>query len=126
YRDRNWNTDAVIARGKTVLNEIQERITDMNATEKALLSLRSARLNNSTGSMKGINIIILIIALLLAGYSWLNYYTENAAKKKAKSQIDAYSHELEQKVSELTRANTELIQLRSLQKFTSTGRIARM
>jgi signal transduction histidine kinase len=76
--------------------------------------------------MEGINIVILLIALLLAGYSWANYYNENAAKKRANARTSEYSHELEKKITELMDANTELIQLRGLQKFTSTGRIARM
>lgn len=114
------------AEGQILLKKIEDKITDMHNAEKALLALRSEKLNNSTGSMKGINVIILVIALLLAGYSWISYYNENTAKKKANVQISEYSHELEKKVTELMNANKELIQLRGLQKFTSTGRIARM
>lgn len=109
-----------------MLDKTQSKIMDMHASEKALLTLRSQRLNSSSGSMEGINIAILLIALLLAGYSWTNYYSENTAKKKANARTLEYAHELEKKVSELTAANAELIQLRSLQKFTATGRIARM
>lgn len=127
--NNTFTTNGVIGlsdNAKGLLQEIETKITDMHVAEKALLNLRSERLNNSTGSMKGINIIILVIALLLAGYSWFSYYNENTAKNKARSQIDAYAEELEKKVTQLTKANSELIQLRSLQKFTSTGRIARM
>jgi signal transduction histidine kinase len=109
-----------------MMSKIESKIIDMHSSEKALLNLRSQRLNSSSGSMEGINIVILLIALLLAGYSWANYYNENAAKKRANARTSEYSHELEKKITELMDANTELIQLRGLQKFTSTGRIARM
>jgi signal transduction histidine kinase len=111
---------------RKMLEQTEAKIMDMHAAEKALLNLRSQRLNSSSGSIEGINIAILLIALLLAGYSWVNYSTENNAKKKANAKTLEYAHELEKKVQELTAANNELIQLRSLQKFTATGRIARM
>lgn len=126
YDKKHKDTAPLTAEGIELLKKIEIKIADMHTAEKALLNLRSERLNNSTGSMKTINIIILIIALLLAGYSWLSYYNENTAKKRANNQITEYSYKLEKKVQELMNANTELIQLRSLQKFTSTGRIARM
>jgi signal transduction histidine kinase len=76
--------------------------------------------------MEDINIAILIIALLLAGYSWVIYNNENTAKKNANIMMVEYAQELEKKIKELTDANNELTQLRSLQRFTFTGRIARM
>lgn len=118
--------DTLVQQGKLLIKRIEDKITDMHTAEEALLVLRSERLDSSTGSMKGINLVILAIALILAGYSWISYYNENVAKKKANSQINEYAFELEKKVIELTAANKELIQLRGLQKFTSTGRIARM
>lgn len=109
-----------------VVQRVESRVSDMQVTEKALLNLRSQRLNNSSGSMEDINIAILIIALLLAGYSWVVYNNENTAKKNANIMMVEYARELEKKIKELTDANNELTQLRSLQRFTSTGRIARM
>lgn len=108
------------------LQEIESRIIDMQTAEKALLTLRSQRLNSSSGSMAGINIAIVVIALLLVGYSLVVFNNENNEKKGANRKMIGYSQELEKKISELTVANTELSQLRGLQKFTATGRIARM
>lgn len=109
-----------------VLQRIGYRITDMQVAEKALLNLRSQRLNTSSGSMAGVNIAIVALALLLAGYSWAVFSSENAAKKNANLKMIGYSKRLEQKINELTAANAEVSQLRSLQKFIATGRIARM
>lgn len=117
-------------RGQTendkLLQRIGSRIVDMQVAEKALLNLRSQRLNTSSGSMAGVNIAIVAIALLLVGYSWVVFSNENTAKKNANIKMIEYSRRLEQKINELTDANAELSQLRSLQKFTATGRIARM
>lgn len=109
-----------------LLLRISSRVADMQVAEKALLNLRSQRLNTSSGSMAGVNIAIVVIALLLVGYSWLVFSNENTAKKSANNRMVGYSRRLEQKIHELTDANVELSQLRSLQKFTATGRIARM
>ena len=109
-----------------LLQRIGYRIIDMQVAEKALLNLRSQRLNSSSGSMAGINIAIVALALLLVGYSWVVFSSENAAKKNANLKMIGYSKRLEQKINELTAANAEVSQLRSLQKFIATGRIARM
>jgi len=66
------------------------------------------------------------LALLLVGYSWVVFSSENAAKKNANIKMIGYSKRLEQKINELTAANAEVSQLRSLEKFIATGRIARM
>ena len=109
-----------------ILQRISSKVVDMQVAEKALLTLRSQRLNTSSGSMAGVNIAIVVIALLLVGYSWVVFNNENTAKKIANNRMTGYSKRLEQKINELTDANAELSQLRSLQKFTATGRIARM
>lgn len=109
-----------------IIQVVESKVADMQVAEKSLLNLRSQRLNNSSGSMAGINIAIVVIALLLVGYSWAVFNNENTAKKIANNKMVEYSKKLEQKINELTEANAELSQLRSLQRFTATGRIARM
>lgn len=128
-RDNNVVTDstkAAIRREQVIMYKIKSKITDMQLSEKALLTLRSERLNNSSGAVKAINMTSLIIAVLLAGYSLITYNKENIAKKAANKRTRAYAEELEDRIAELKRANNELFQLRSIEKFAATGRIARM
>lgn len=112
--------------GQENIRKISSRLGDMQVAEKALLRVRSKILDNSSGSMKWINLAILIIAILLGGYSWFVFTNENSAKRIAYQMSRSYAAELEQKITELTEANLELNKFRSLQKFTTTGRIARM
>lgn len=73
--------------------------------------------------------IIIIISLLLAFsmviFGFLTYMRENKARRRADEQIDDYQDQLERQIDELARANKELIQMRSIEKFAATGRIAR-
>jgi len=51
---------------------------------------------------------------------------ESRAKSNATRQAATYHDQLEKRVKELNAANQELIELRSLERFTSTGQIARV
>jgi signal transduction histidine kinase len=115
-----------MAHGRDILNRVEWRITDMHTSEKALLAIRSQNLRNSSGSMETVNFIILIIALILAGYSWIVFNKQNTIRKSLDRQTIEYAQEMERKLRELTAAYKELDQLRSLKKYTTTGRIARM
>jgi signal transduction histidine kinase len=67
----------------------------------------------------------LILAFGLLSFGFVTYLVENRARRKADRQVVAYQDELEGRVIELDKANRELIQMRSIEKFASTGRIAR-
>ncbi|HTD94818.1 MAG TPA: ATP-binding protein, partial [Chitinophagaceae bacterium] len=67
----------------------------------------------------------LLVALITVIYSLIVYTRENKAKEEADQTAKAYSLELEARVNELNRVNVELEELKSMEKFTSTGRIAR-
>jgi len=111
--------------GKKLMMSIRTVIRQMEQTEKDLLQLRKEKLRAVSISIKVITITSLIIALLLSVYSFVTYSKESAAKLKADEQANSYRKQLENKVNELQEANEELQELRSLEKFTATGRIAR-
>ncbi len=111
--------------GKKLMDNIRNVIEEMEKTERAFFQLRKEKLNAVSTSIKIITITSLIIALLLSAYSFVTFSKESNAKLKADEQAKLYRKELENKVKELQDANTELQELRSLEKFTATGRIAR-
>ncbi|MEJ0080348.1 MAG: hypothetical protein WDM78_05185 [Puia sp.] len=59
-------------------------------------------------------------------YSLITFNIESQAKRKATIQAETYHDQLEKRVTELASANRELMELRSLERFTSTGRVARV
>jgi signal transduction histidine kinase len=67
-----------------------------------------------------------LVSCLLILYSLVTFNIETQAKKKATKQAETYHDQLEKRVIELAKANRELLELRSLERFTSTGRIARV
>ena len=111
--------------GKKLTADIKSTIKKMENQEKQLLELRKEKLRAVSISIKIITITSLIIALLLSLYSFVTYSKESTAKSKADEQANSYRKQLENKVKELQEANEELQELRSLEKFTATGRIAR-
>ena len=70
-------------------------------------------------------LVSLIIALVTIFYSLITYNRQNKAKEEADKNARAYSLELEDRVNELKKVNAELEELRSIEKFAATGRIAR-
>jgi signal transduction histidine kinase len=67
-----------------------------------------------------------LFSILLIVYSLVTFNIESQAKKKATIQAESYHDQLEKRVVELASANRELMELRSLERFTSTGRVARV
>jgi signal transduction histidine kinase len=67
-----------------------------------------------------------LVSCLLILYSLVTFNMESQAKRKATKQAETYHDQLEKRVIELAKANQELLELRSLERFTSTGRIARV
>ena len=67
-----------------------------------------------------------LVSCLLILYSLVTFNMESQAKKMATKQAETYHDQLEKRVLELAKANRELLELRSLERFTSTGRIARV
>jgi signal transduction histidine kinase len=121
-------TDEMKARsevGKKLMVDIKNIIKQMENAERSLLQVRKEKLRSVSASIKVVTITSLIIALLLSVYSFVTYSKESNAKSKADEQANLYRQQLENKVDELQVANVELEELRSLEKFTATGRIAR-
>jgi len=58
------------------------------------------------------------LAVVVAGFAWLTYSGENKARRIADQQ-------LKERLQDLDKANTSLLQMRSVEKFAATGRIAR-
>ncbi len=124
----NIITDEMKARGeigKKLMADIRTTIRQMESAEGLLLQKRKDKLRSISVSIKIITITSLIIALLLSGYSFITYSRESRAKLKADEQTNLYRKQLENKINELQKANAELEELRSFEKFTATGRIAR-
>lgn len=111
--------------GKELMNNTRGMINKMEAKERDYLAMRKQKFESVSTSITIITVTSLVIAVLLSAYSFVTYSRESNAKLRSVDQANAYRKQLEEKVIELERANEELVELRSIEKFAATGRIAR-
>ena len=115
----------IMSGGKVQMDEIRFIVSNLQIAENKLLVLRNTKLDKTFSSVKVITIISVLLALLLILFGFITYQEENKARKKGVSEIDDYQQQLKKQIDELSKANTELMQVRSHEKFAVTGRIAR-
>ncbi len=111
--------------GKLVMDSIKSVALKFQKEEADLLIKRSNRGTNFSNFIKVINVAAFAIAIVLALYSIIIFNKENNARKAADKQSEEFRQQLEQKINELKKLNTELVELKSIEKFAATGRISR-
>lgn len=109
-----------------LINSIEQVSNSMTVNENRLLYLRSQRVIFYSKIVFWIIIGAGLVSGLLIIYSLVTFNMESQAKKKATIQAESYHDQLEKRVKELASANHELLELRSLERFTSMGRVARV
>jgi signal transduction histidine kinase len=112
--------------GAAKTKKIEAQIYNMKQTENKLWKERFQNVSQYSMLILVLNIISISIAILLTIYSLIVYNKENKEKQAASKKSDKYKEELQNKVNQLADLNTELIELRNLEKYSATGRIARV
>lgn len=110
---------------KNVMDSIRMYVAQLKKSEQQLVNERNEKLSGFIYGTEIITVASLLIALLTIFYSVMIYNAGNRAREAADKQAKKYSLQLEERVDELRKVNIELEELKSLEKFTSTGRIAR-
>jgi signal transduction histidine kinase len=98
----------------------------MKQEERALWLERSKKVSEYSGLIQVLNIASIIIAILLTFYSIVVYNKENKEKLQVSKKADEYKNTLQEQVKELAALNAELLDLRRMEKYLVTGRIARV
>ena len=111
--------------GKFVMDDIELLVKNLQKEENNLMTKRSERVSTLSNFIKIVNIASIVIAIVLAFYSITSFNKENKAKQAADKQAEQFRQQLEARVNELAKLNTELLELRSIEKFAVTGRISR-
>lgn len=110
---------------KKIMDSIRSYTEKIEKEEEQLMRSRKEKLAGLFDSTQVIAIISLAIAFITLFYSLVIFNKENKAKEQAIEKATQYSIELENNIAELKEANLELQELKGLEKFTATGRIAR-
>lgn len=128
-RDNSFNTtDTFLAaayKGKAVMDQIRGLVTRMQISEERDLKNRRNGVQSKFYALNIIIIVSLVIAFLLLIFGFLTYIRENKARREADEKVQQYQEQLRIRIMELRSVNKELLQMRSIEKFASTGRIAR-
>jgi signal transduction histidine kinase len=112
-------------RGRVTMDLIRALVMRMQIREEVLLKERKDTMQDRFTTLNSIIIVSLIIAFLLLIFGFLTYMRENKARREADKKVQQYQEQLRERILELRNVNKELLQMRSIEKFASTGRIAR-
>ncbi|HLO58987.1 MAG TPA: ATP-binding protein [Bacteroidales bacterium] len=107
-----------VIRGTNIMEIIRNMIFRMQTYESERLAKRTVEFESMTKTLKVIQLITFMVALLLIIYSVLVF--NNVSRSKMQ-----YRVQLEEGIEQLKEANEDLKNLRSMEKFTASGRIAR-
>ena len=111
--------------GIRTTEEIENEIIKMQLVESGIWQQRGEEVSEYTGLIKVFNTISIILAILFTLFSLLVYNKENKSKREETNKARDFRKQLETRIDELAELNKELIDLRSLEKYAVTGRIAR-
>jgi signal transduction histidine kinase len=108
-----------------VMENIRTLVDGLKEEELTLMNVRNSNLKDFFNTILIMATVSLVITLVTVIYSLITYNRENMAKQKADTNAEAYRKELEARVAELDKAYKELNELRNIEKFAASGRIAR-
>jgi signal transduction histidine kinase len=129
FREAGLNrTPEMLARreaSRVAMDSIRMLIGQLESKEQQAMTDHTVTLTGSFNNTDVIALISLAIAILTIIYSLYTYNRENKAKEIADGKALQYQKELENKLQELEQVNAELKELKTIEKFAATGRIAR-
>jgi signal transduction histidine kinase len=108
-----------------IMDHIRTIVKEMQGAEQSRLKKGLDEMTTRYRILNAIIILSLTLAVALAAYGFFTYSRENKARRIADEKVAGYQEQLKQQIAELDNANKALIQMRSIEKFASTGRIAR-
>jgi len=108
-----------------IMEHIRSTVKGLEGIEQARLRSRLDEMTTRYHVLNAIILLSLALAVSLAAYGFITYSRENKARRIADEKVSDYQEQLKQQIAELDKANKALIQMRSIEKFAATGRIAR-
>ncbi|GAB3417752.1 ATP-binding protein [Niabella aquatica] len=107
-------------------DSIYKQILKMTDLEKQLMKKRISKLNSFYSSTEAVTIWSLCMAVIAVLYAVITFNSQYQQKRKANDTADQYRKRLESNVQELSEKNTELNELKGIEKLAAIGRVARV
>ena len=111
--------------GLLTMRQLEDQVHQIQSEERGVLNAKTGSVAKYSRIIKIINIVSIFLAIVLTLYSVITFNKENKAKLLADRQAREFQEQLEQRLNELATLNTELVELRNIEKFAVTGRISR-
>jgi signal transduction histidine kinase len=108
-----------------IMNHIRSVVRQVQGNERQRLKLRLDTMTTRYRTLNNVILMSLGTAILMALFGYYTYSFENKARRVADQRVEEYQQQLKEQIEELDQANKQLIQMRSIEKFAATGRIAR-
>lgn len=110
---------------KKAMDDIRTAIAIMEGEENRKLAEWNTRMKKTFKAISAFTIISPVIAFSLLFFGLITYLKVSKARKKNQQEIIEYQDQLKNRIDDLADANTELVKMKSQEKFAATGRIAR-
>jgi signal transduction histidine kinase len=117
--------DSNLRRGQVILDSIRLYSQRFISAEEELIIKSKKQLSGTFNAANLITIISVLTSIFAIFYSLYTYNKESQARDESTKKNINYQKELEKHIEELQRMEAEVRELKSLEKFTATGRIAR-
>jgi len=114
-----------IREGNAAMELTRRLVTRMQISEDTSLKNMQVKVQFLFRRLNVVTVVSLVIAFLLLIFGFLTYMRENRARRESDYKVQQYQEQLRERIIELRNVNKELLQMRSIEKFASTGRIAR-
>ncbi len=112
-------------KGQAFQEKIRVKTDDYIATQAKIMIERKNKLTGSFTTTQYVTFISMLISITAILYSLYSYNRESKARDESAVRNVQYQHELEKHIEELKRMDAEVRELKSMEKYMATGRIAR-
>lgn len=129
FKENNYTLNGSILmyekEGKGAMDSLRATVNTLQKLKTTALDKGNLELESRYRLLNTVIIVSLILALILFVFGFITYVRENRARRLADRRAEEYRMQVEERIKELDKANKELIEMRRMEKFTATGRIAR-
>jgi len=108
-----------------IMTHIRSLVRQIQNSEQQRLKDRLSTMSTRYRTLNNVILTSLGMAVIMALFGYYTYSYENKGRRVADEKVKQYQLQLKEQIQQLNEANKQLIQMRSIEKFAATGRIAR-
>ena len=115
-----------VQQGDKITRSLISSIDSLIKDEENYLVAQNKTVGRFTSQILLLNLITGLLAIGFIIWAGINFFREEKSRQKAQEESDKYRYQLEQRIVDLDNANRSIEELKEEEKYSSTGRIARV